>query len=198
MQTQTFSAGSYKVTISERVNPTKYTNCPYMAEYSKDTPKGKYSTVKIIKRYVFPTIEKATEYAQKITAQIQTNLDYTEQKKQEQKVKNAGIDATKIYQIGDIVVNTWGWEQTNVDFYKVTKVTARQIEVVEIGDKNVEGSDGFMSAMVMPDVDNVGEKTYKLRVKAGWGNDSHSLSNPASYYYFRKWDGRPEYKSWYA
>jgi hypothetical protein len=34
---------------------------------------------------------------------------------------------------------------------------------------------------------------YLLRVKA-----EGRLTNPQSYYYFRKWEGRPQYVSWYA
>jgi hypothetical protein len=39
--------------------------------------------------------------------------------------------------------------------------------------------------------------TYNLRVKSGYNGDV-ALSQPASYYYMHKWDGRSMYKSWYA
>ena len=32
-------------------------------------------------------------------------------------------------------VSTWGWEQTNVTFYKVIKRTAKTVTVIEVGSK---------------------------------------------------------------
>lgn len=33
----------------------------------------------------------------------------------------------------DIVYNTWGYDQTNIDFYRVTKVTAKFVTLEAIG-----------------------------------------------------------------
>lgn len=34
---------------------------------------------------------------------------------------------TNPYQVGDIMMCTWGWEQTNVDFYQVVRTTAKSV-----------------------------------------------------------------------
>lgn len=37
-------------------------------------------------------------------------------------------------EVGDVLVSTWGYDQTNVDFYMVTKLVGKQsVELVEIG-----------------------------------------------------------------
>ena len=37
------------------------------------------------------------------------------------------------YKVGDIIYNTWGYEQTNVDFYQVVAVTKSTIKIRNIG-----------------------------------------------------------------
>lgn len=106
---------------------------------------------------------------------------------------------------GDIVVNTWGYEQTNVDFYQVTEVLNKKIRVCKIAGKIVKAT-GPMSADVMPVKDSFCDDTDRrnislLSLKAqinSKGDVSCRICNPESFYYFRKWDGRPQYCSWYA
>ncbi len=52
---------------------------------------------------------------------------------------------------GDVFVESWGYDQTNVDFYQVTGTTAKMVEIKPIAGKQVgEGH----SARVVPDVGN--------------------------------------------
>ena len=38
----------------------------------------------------------------------------------------------KGYKTGDYIYISWGWEQTNIDFYKIVKVTAKSISVLKV------------------------------------------------------------------
>jgi hypothetical protein len=116
------------------------------------------------------------------------------------KTANAALVASDHFNIGDIIVNTWGWEQTNVEFYQVVAVLNKKIKVVEIAHSTVEGSEGFMSCNVMPRMDAFcsDERTLSLKVDVWDGKQVVNICNPERYYYFHKWDGRPQYKSWYA
>ena len=119
-----------------------------------------------------------------------------EDEKIEKRNKNKLISAFDFYSIGDVIVNTWGYEQTNVDFYQVVSMTNRQIKVSEISSKMVENSmySHGMACEVIPDKNNFIKDgdNYTLTVKC-----DGVLSCPEKYYYMRKYDGRPEYKSWY-
>lgn len=47
-------------------------------------------------------------------------------------------------QVNDILVSKWGYEQTNVDFYKVIKVTRtmatlQELEIIESNDEDMSG-----------------------------------------------------------
>ena len=101
---------------------------------------------------------------------------------------------------GDILEDSWGYEQTNVEFYLVTKIiSACKIEIVELGHTEVE-SESSMSGYVMPDKNRrIGEPVQKIvsqssleKRDGSWHvkiNDSISLS---------AWDGRPCFQSsWY-
>lgn len=97
-------------------------------------------------------------------------------------------------QVGDILHHSWGYDQTNCDYYKVIKrIGRRTIEIVEIGSKTVSGSEGHMSEMCVPDPDAVSDKPpmRKIVSRGGgvrifdWGSYAH------------KWTGGANYSSWY-
>lgn len=52
------------------------------------------------------------------------------------------------FKIGDIVYNSWGYEQTNIDFYQVVKTTKSTITIRRIGQQTTET--GFMSGDTTP------------------------------------------------
>ncbi len=125
------------------------------------------------------------------------------QKRAEQKNAMSIFKASDYFDVGDIVVNTWGYEQTNVDFYQVTKVLNKKIMVREITFE-ISSAVGSMSANVVPVKDSFcdnEDSSYMLSLKAEIKTDGKigcRICNPKSYYYFHKWDGKPQYCSWYA
>jgi hypothetical protein len=189
--------GNYVFSIIERDNLTRYPQHPFAAIYEQLTPKAKYSTRKVISNYVFKTIEEARQWVDKTFANLSANIESREREKRQRREADAAVSAADFYKVGDIVLNTWGYEQTNVDFYEVVKVGNKTIDIKEIGAATVEGSmySHGMACELTPEPRKflVNGKSYRLKVKAGGG-----LSNPESYYYMHKWNGRPQYCSWYA
>ncbi len=39
------------------------------------------------------------------------------------------VKASDHWQVGDVIYNSWGYEQTNIDFYQVTKVLSKSIKI---------------------------------------------------------------------
>jgi len=71
---------------------------------------------------------------------------------------NQVLEAKKIesmadVEIGHILSASWGYDQTNIDYYKVIRKTATMVELRAIGQKFVEAQSS-MSEYVMPDPDN--------------------------------------------
>ena len=101
---------------------------------------------------------------------------------------------------GDILQDSWGYEQTNVEFYLVTKIiSACKIELVEIGHTEVR-SDSAMSGYVMPDPDRrIGDPIQKIVSQSSWEKQDGSwhvkINSCVS---LTPWDGRACFQSsWY-
>jgi hypothetical protein len=101
--------------------------------------------------------------------------------------------------INDILVSSWGYDQTNVDFYKVVNITSsgKSVTIQRINSSVVET--GFMSGKSMPAVPHTfskykGEPMIK-RVNLNKDVYSVKINSFATAY---KWDGNPECVSWYA
>lgn len=147
----------------------------------------------------FRSSERLHEYVNEYIQRYTTNKRNDELKRNAASAANKDLKASDHFQLGDIVVNTWGYDQTNVDFYQVIEVLNKKIRVRAICSKTVE-STGPMSSNVMPVKDDFyGEKILLLSIKfKSWALNEVSICNPESYYYFQKWDGRAKYCSWYA
>ena len=94
--------------------------------------------------------------------------------------------------IGDILYSSWGYEQTNVNFYQVIDVRNKMVILKEICGKQVE-SKGYArdAGLCEPVKDRFakGEKEYRCIARNG--------SCKVNGYYASKWDGKPIYWSSY-
>lgn len=94
------------------------------------------------------------------------------------------------YQIGDILYASWGYDQTNINFYRVVRTTAATITIEEIG-KDVK-EDGLMCGKATPNGVAKNDKIVTKRV------GKYGRVKLSSFEYARKWDGKPMFCSWYA
>jgi hypothetical protein len=100
--------------------------------------------------------------------------------------------------VGDIITNSWGYDQTNVDCYQVTRVSSHFVWLRPIAQELVpdEGC-GPMSGRVKPIpgrfLENGEETQHKASSSAQYGNSVCFKYGSGS-----KWDGRSLYCSWYA
>ena len=96
---------------------------------------------------------------------------------------------------GDILESTWGWEQTNADFYIVEKTTDTTAWLRKIG-KKVQAT-GDMTALELPDPQVVSaEKPMRRKIKK-W-EDSPEYVSINEYAVASAWDGEPVSTSSYA
>lgn len=166
------------------------------------TPKGKCQKRKLMSNCVYRSVEIRDRAINDLRDSIQKSI---EQKDRNKKINQ---DLAKSFQIqdhikvGDIICNSWGWEQTNIDFYQVTRLVGRtKFEVKEISQSRTE--DGFMSgkcsALKDRFIENGEIHILSGRMKS-WngGAPVFYISNPTSYYYMHLWDGNSKYWSSYA
>ena len=63
------------------------------------------------------------------------------------------MNATHNVKIGQIFSMSWGYDQTNVNYFQVVSLTAKGVYVREIGACSVPDTQGFMSEDVKPNKD---------------------------------------------
>lgn len=103
---------------------------------------------------------------------------------------------------GDIIVNSWGWEQTNIDFYVIVRASDSYVWIHPIAQDGRET--GFMCGdtwpaepiRICPKKLEDGTYTEPTKHKANLCNGSNYISMKYGSGY--KWDGKPERNSWYA
>jgi hypothetical protein len=98
--------------------------------------------------------------------------------------------------VGSILRCSWGYDQTNVDFYVVTKRTPGMATVRRIGSRRVEGSEGFMSCRVLPVPDSICGTEIRRKVKQYNDKEYININSYASAYLND--DTKEAYCSWYA
>jgi hypothetical protein len=117
-------------------------------------------------------------------------------KKAERKAEKAA-EAAKGHgwEPGLILVSSWGYEQTNVDFYEVVECIGKtMVRIEKIGSQSAtDAGEGFssMSDHVVPNVEARTGEFRRCKVTSG-------CVRLASYCSAHLWDGRPRYCSWYA
>ena len=103
------------------------------------------------------------------------------------------------FKVGDIITNSWGYDQTNVDWYRVSKISSHYVWLQPICGRTEET--GFMSGNSTPHIDTSNDDPTK------WGfqdTKEPAQKHRASGSYIsmkygsgRKWDGEKVYESWY-
>lgn len=108
--------------------------------------------------------------------------------------KNERASFQHSYQVGDVLVCSWGYDQTNVDYYQIVEVRGRTVVVIQkIASRTVKPM-GSMSETVeaVPGQFLRDSKPMVKRVSPG------GYVTIESYAHASKWDGKPDYSSSYA
>jgi len=97
--------------------------------------------------------------------------------------------------IGKIFFSSWGYEQTNIDFYKVIEVSksGKTFTLQKIGSQVISNV-GYCSDMVIPNEDKImDEPLYNRRVlDTGYNKPVVNVSKRKDYrLYAYEWDGQP-------
>jgi hypothetical protein len=100
--------------------------------------------------------------------------------------------------VGDIVYSSWGWEQTNIDFYEVVAVPSdKTVRLRELKAVRTESSPLAMSGTTVPLPNEYASDEILLK-KVGPGYRDGMIWVNFKYGGGSKWDGKPMSCSWYA
>lgn len=99
---------------------------------------------------------------------------------------------------GAILVDTWGWEQTNRDFYKVLKRSGDYVTIQRMTEKrdyNPQRMTGYTTPLEL----DATEKPFRKKVKSYNGQESgFSLRDYAGGGWCTLWNGQPADYTTYA
>ena len=94
--------------------------------------------------------------------------------------------------VGTLLHASWGYDQTQCEYFQVTDRKGMSVTLREIGGTTVEGSEGFMCCSLMPDRDRFISEPFTKRITAnGIKVHSYAHATPCD-------DGSKAYSSWYA
>lgn len=99
-------------------------------------------------------------------------------------------------QVGDILVSTWGYDQTNVDFYQVTAVKGKTVTIRELKQKSTGYTGNGMADHRLPLKDEFTNAEPMTKIVRKGYQSKYCVGT--TYHTATPWDGKPEYNSWYA
>ncbi|RMC62509.1 hypothetical protein [Sinorhizobium meliloti] len=99
------------------------------------------------------------------------------------------------FEVGHILYASWGYEQTNIDFYQVTKIIGRHmVEVREVSQIAADtGNEPWMTGKVVPKLDAFTSEPMRRRVNGR--SKSVRIDKVRTAFL---WDGRPVNWTGYA
>ena len=149
--------------------------------------------------HTFRTADQRDQFVAKFLEGQKASADYRAQRKAEVASLKAAMHNATDLPIGTLMVSSWGYEQTNVDAFKVVGHFGRiGLIVAEAGLVTVPGSgiSHGMADSVVPDPEIAPDaKTHRVKMTS---KDGFRVPGYSGDYTARKWCGRPCYRSWYA
>jgi hypothetical protein len=154
--------------------------------------------------YRFKNLDQIQTWTKKWFDDACKNVQDKIDRKEEIKKINEALDLTKELKVNDVVVSTWGWEQTQADMYQIMEIKNKRVLLKRICGDIVEHNCS-MSGYKMPclndfyKIDDEKNEFWSTVKAHSWnGNKSLTFSGFASYEHAHLWDGEKVYVSWYA
>jgi hypothetical protein len=173
---------------------------------SKDKPTLRLSKIptlgknkgipKLIWGYYYMSDLERDNKAKQTYENIKTNVDKDQKAKEDKKAAKEAINLSEL--VGKIFYESWGYDQTNVDFYQVTGHTDKMLKVRSIASQTIEGSEGFMSSRVKPIVNEFEGEERIMKVNIGYDNKVWIVVNKRHSASIYTNGDKGTYCSWYA
>lgn len=110
--------------------------------------------------------------------------EHKQQRKDEKKNFQHGLKE------GDILYSSWGYDQTNIDFYQVVSVISKSVVLREVAKKTVREERGADYVVAVPD-----RFTGAPLRKLPQGSGGHIYVKINSHQHAYPWDGKPKYQT---
>ena len=182
----------YKVELSTNIKGK-----PVARLYKLLTAGKNKDTYKLLKGYYFSNDERREQW---VKEQINSIKDRIADTAKANESKKEAI-AAHTFKIGDCLYQSWGYDQTNIDFFEVVAVLPKSVKIRPISQIMVDGSEGFMCENVKPDKGNYTGEAITRPIKAylaNTGNPYFSVSNGRHSLSLYTYGDKGVYQSHYA
>lgn len=181
-----------------------FANCEIF--YTEVPVNGKVSAIAFVGKgknsswyYSFKNVESMKSYIDKFIEECKYVENYKLIRKEKQKMANASISDT--VKVGDLFHYSWGYDQTNCEFYQVIAVKGKTATLQRISSKSVPNTQGFMSEQVSPMKDAFiqspyGDDVIKKRIQASYDGKPYFSMSFGSL--TQTTENSTHYSSWYA
>lgn len=193
---KTIKFDGYKIELGTNVRRDKPT-----AALSKLLTAGKNKDqYKMLESFYFETEERRREWIKKSMQTIKDRIaDKTERKDLKTSARKNMVNP---YSVGEFLYDSWGYDQTNIDFYEVKEVKEKSITLQRIGGSMVTGTQGYDCSNVVPDVSNKIGEPFKKSIMIYLNGDNQPVcyiksTHGGSISKYTKGD-KGVYSSWYA
>ena len=108
-------------------------------------------------RYVYkaPTPEEYDKAMERIRQEAERF------RRHDEAVARSSEEFRRSLRVGDILYSSWGWEQTNIDFYQVIAIRGSAVDLRQLDQRTTE--DGYMCGTTVPLPDVFKGKTHTHR-----------------------------------
>lgn len=128
--------------------------------------------------YRFKSADQRNQEVERTFKRVQEVANY----KAEQKAKKLAASANHGVVVGDVFRCSWGYDQTNIDYYEVIAVSGKTATVCAIG--RLSESDGYLQGNCVPAPGKfIGKPFKKLIQKYSETSDAHFKVNSFSHAY---------------
>lgn len=182
----------YKIELSENLKSK-----PVARLYKFLTVGKNKDTYKLLQGYYFSDEQRRETWVKEQISNIKNRIEETQKYKTAKKEAISGHN----FKVGDCLYQSWGYDQTNIDFFQVVEVLPKSVKIRPISQIMVKGSDGFMCENVKPDKDGFTGEAMLRPVKA-WVREgtkpTYSISNGRHSLSLYDYGERGVYQSHYA
>lgn len=147
--------------------------------------------------YCFNTLARAEQYAAEFARDCQSREARKAAQVAERKAARAALKASDHWTVGDTVYTSWGYDQTNVEFYQITEVKARSVKVRQIRVNNSDHGQPGGGKVAPRRFEYVGpEFLCPLDERGSFSaGPCHGKDKPSWRNHCHKWTGRAVYTS---
>lgn len=156
-------------------------------------------TYKLIEGFYFRDEARREEWVKEKVAAINQRLNDKNERQSAKQAIRANMQHG--FEVGQIYYDSWGYDQTNIDFYQIVEVKAKSVVIRSIGGEFVPGTQGMDCSNVRPVKDSFSGEPMQKNIQF-----SINSNNQQPHYYIKSRHGwislyekgeRGVYSSWY-